>query len=569
MVDCLTDILSIPYGGVDLVLHLGNNVDLASTLNDSITWLAQAEKRLEDKKANRMHMLNGQQDMTVEELMEQSKRLIRDAYRVHWGSSSMRAFLSQGSHMFISSPMVDLMRATNSGCLRHLARDLSSFVMNHLLRQVRDLESAYQSELFGPDGESRRAHYFHDGTICVFPLLPKIVYEQDELGGDFQNLIADADLKYLEDLLVNTGIGKPPKAPDVEQTKPVEVLVIASPLPLIQGDPDTLENLGRPSYVNNFGVRFSLDDLARLLALIAQWADGSTRRDCVIFTGGTGVNYKSVIESYVGNAPDKPAAKAVQMCCGPLVSVPDPTELGQKRNGSLSGNGKYTHRVVHSQASVKPMCAVLTVGNIHQATPVSIDCSGKALETLRNFHNDRRQDVLKSTPSFYQKLWADGLRFVDMKRDELMRTDVDVAALLGSTREACAEFDHIFSACHASFEKNVFGLTVRGGFAAQERVAKMVDWVLFNIPPSSRQLFLSPSMYVIGLVWADFRSKHGHPDAMAKYEHLDQGLLGAEVPSDADAITTVAILKDPAIFAALLRTCLEMAILFEHFSYTE
>ena len=174
-----------------------------------------------------------------------------------------------------------------------------------------------------------------------------------------------------------------------------------------------------------------------------------------------------------------------------------------------------------------------------------------------------------ASPPFLDKLWVDGSRFVAMKNEELVRSDTDVAALLGALRDSCVEFKHVFAACHASFADNVFGLTVRGGFAAQDRVAKMCDWCLFNMPPSSRQLFLTPSMYVIRLVWADFRQKYGRPDPKAKFEHLDQGLLGSEVPTDADVITTVALIREPAVFTELLRTCFEIAVLFEHFSYTE
>lgn len=140
------------YNSIDTVIHIGGTVDLSVSLEAAISALLAAEASSVGNGSNCMRstchtsledLPNAMYSTTPNftdpsKLLHEAEEVIRDAYRLHWGSSYMSGLMSKGSHLFVSSPLLDLLRATHMTNLQQLSRDLSPvcffiFTYNHLV----------------------------------------------------------------------------------------------------------------------------------------------------------------------------------------------------------------------------------------------------------------------------------------------------------------------------------------------------------------------------------------------------------------------------------------------------
>jgi hypothetical protein len=644
LLEAVADLLALPFGGVDLVVHVGGNVDLTYSLQESLALLSRAESAHDD----------GDTDLR-EGLLSQAQSTLADAYRLHWGGSSMRQTLAHGSHLFLSSPMVDILQATNCGSLRHLARDLSPFVTQHLLRSVHHLERSYQSALFEPEALRSHAHFFCDGRVCVFTLRPRMTYEQDEPGGQYYSLIDESQFLVLSRLLDYRGL---PSSDDADRAafrvagtptqhaaeshfeldplrgserQAICSLVLLTPLPLVRGDPDSDDHYfssgrrgGGPAYTTN--------EVGRLLRIISDWMraarpgmQGAARaraRDAVVVGGGSSCGFRSVLEAYERgphvNNPDlearsatnpsttsgfshgEPDAKISQICCGPSVSAPDFEALAQKRKGSIHTQSSYLYNVVHSESSVQPHCGFVEISGLgadQQLRGGGTNLSSKMLHLseARTLLVKSRLAAAECTPVVYESIWKNVqdtlVGFKDLtatgkkkkgeketkeekkakkKEKKAKKGEVDVLGdLVKAIRKTLGAHRDIIHACHEELKKGAFGYMVRGGVVAQQTVSVLSEWVLEGIPDPERSLFLLPSVFVVGKVWADFRQEFGHPRADSTgFQRNDlQGVLAAENPMAADEVATTALVCNVGLMERLVGDVLEAAVLFEHFGY--
>lgn len=128
------------YNGIDLVIHIGGAVDLSVSLDLAISRLLLAEEASAGNNLSGSAYLSHQSaadvapdiifpflgsDIEPVRLCMEAEELLRDAYRLHWGSLYMRGLLSKGSHLFVSSPAIDLLKASHMSSLQQLARELS------------------------------------------------------------------------------------------------------------------------------------------------------------------------------------------------------------------------------------------------------------------------------------------------------------------------------------------------------------------------------------------------------------------------------------------------------------
>jgi hypothetical protein len=115
------DSLLLNYGSTDLTIHLGGIVDLGAAYEEAISALLLAE-------ATSSHVLVAGEipkDEEVARLVARAENAIRNGYRVHWGGFVMRELLAHGSHLFVGSPVVDLLRYLHTASVRELCQALS------------------------------------------------------------------------------------------------------------------------------------------------------------------------------------------------------------------------------------------------------------------------------------------------------------------------------------------------------------------------------------------------------------------------------------------------------------
>lgn len=130
------------YNSIDVIIHVGGAVDLSVSLETAISRLLAAEA-ISAGRTGGAAMYSGysakcgidpspnslfEEDFASIEparLRAEAEEALRDAYRLHWGSSYMKGLLSKGSHLFVSCPALDLLRATHTSSLQHLSRELS------------------------------------------------------------------------------------------------------------------------------------------------------------------------------------------------------------------------------------------------------------------------------------------------------------------------------------------------------------------------------------------------------------------------------------------------------------
>ena len=124
----IAGLLQNSWSGVDLVLHCGGNVDFNTTLDSVMTALARAEFATSS--------------LRQRELLVSAEELMRNVYRLHWGTSStMSSMFSQGSHLCcFSGSMADLLDSTHYSSLAHLANDYSQVLDCHkTLQSISDM----------------------------------------------------------------------------------------------------------------------------------------------------------------------------------------------------------------------------------------------------------------------------------------------------------------------------------------------------------------------------------------------------------------------------------------------
>jgi hypothetical protein len=137
----LAELAAPVYNPIDAVIHIGGAVDLAATLEAAVTHLLAAEAAGADTHTGTGTHTPSPYCMEAESartmfpggaaLGEGARRVgaaeeaLRDAYRLHWGAASLRGLLGRGSHLFVSAPAADLLRATHTRSLQQLCGELT------------------------------------------------------------------------------------------------------------------------------------------------------------------------------------------------------------------------------------------------------------------------------------------------------------------------------------------------------------------------------------------------------------------------------------------------------------
>jgi hypothetical protein len=229
----LVGLTSQAWSGIDVMIHCGYSADLVSTLDTVISLLVRAEEIAirsvhtgggGDYNEVRSKALN----YDVDSLIGQAEEHLRNSYRMHWGSSSTRSLLSHCSHLFVSSPMLDLLTAFNAPTLRQLSRDMSQYVSEHMLRMITILDNDYQKSLWETRNimnDRAQIQLLEGGRTALFIFRPKILFQQENFGTSSDNLIPEDQIHSLGSLLQPHGDGEL-----------IQNLIIISPIPFVTED---------------------------------------------------------------------------------------------------------------------------------------------------------------------------------------------------------------------------------------------------------------------------------------------------------------------------------------------
>jgi hypothetical protein len=387
----VADVLAEPLSQVELVIHCGSQVDFRSGhARNALSYLARAEELLRTcitcgiadpatESYGLHHMFTGAEtvyDMAArtttttsstvktetDNLVKAAEKELRDAYRLHWGASSLRSFFEHGSHIFVGSAVLDVLSAFAAPNLRWLAANTSTFCVNHLCRIAVQITEEYQTNLWSPErdifcGMGNIPRHFHHqqfqpcvhqvaaGRALVFALQVGSPLCQWQPGrgsivgetssGPFDNLIPDDMMDLLHSILSHSS----------EFYPLAMTLIISSPLPMMFEDTiiKDYSMLSRGA----FGPGYSSPEVVRILDLLAGWLAEDCNREVIIVCGGVPVGFQSTIEITenenavdIHGAPVAPTKalsgndtehehgqehnvrRIVQVCCGPIVGIP-------------------------------------------------------------------------------------------------------------------------------------------------------------------------------------------------------------------------------------------------------
>jgi len=284
----IADISARSWGPVPLVIHCGYGVDISSVSDGALTLVNRAEEA----------MRRGETE-TVAAYLSQALEQLRNAYKLHWGGSSARQLLAHGSHIVVSSPLLDLLHAFNAPSLRQLTRDLTPYAAQTLLSLVTKLHMEYEGSLWdgglyipNADGfirSSNRIHFLAGGSIALFPLQPRPLSAQDNFGTTEDGLLTEYQFDALSNLLGFGEVGSPLN----NQEQQLQTLLIASPLPVVHHDPQLLE--GTFLSAESHGMCYSPSEVLRLLDMLCWWLEDQPGREVIILTGGVDVGHGTTI----------------------------------------------------------------------------------------------------------------------------------------------------------------------------------------------------------------------------------------------------------------------------------
>ncbi|KAJ1457970.1 hypothetical protein M885DRAFT_514512 [Pelagophyceae sp. CCMP2097] len=381
----LRGVLDTPFGGADVVAHLGAQVEIASAIPETVALLSRAEAVLAQ------HGDSAQAARLEEAALDR----LRDAYRAHWNAPMIRASLAHGSHIMargllddadlvrraeaqihrdakhcllpLSQPLNDLAEAPHGGHARRRFRRLAQQVFREYQRQLWEpLATSADAAVDGArDGGAgwgsagRRSHgcsdargngewFFHtSGPVGIF------VLDLRELRGsgsapDFaQGMLSVQQWTSLEEVL--------------QHSPGLRILYVCSELPFVDDSTtDARFKSTQPETANaQQGWPAHAAELHRLLAALFDWERACAGRKATLVAGGgcayaTSVTCDTFSERDFFDTDGAAATERsectqtlAQLVVGPVgvSSTPPLFEM----QGALSRDMTYSHHGVEGQ----------------------------------------------------------------------------------------------------------------------------------------------------------------------------------------------------------------------------
>lgn len=239
-------------------------------------------------------------------MIQHAEELLRNAYRMHWSSEGARSILGNGSHVFVSSPILDLLQALHVPSLRRLCSEFSPYAVRQLCDMSCRLHSEYQHVLESPGmdvianarSSFDKTHstdalhtYYHlayaaKGLVAVYKLSPLTNFDPNRDTFDpASGLLSEDQLQHLTTLLSDA-------SPNSLFT--ASTLIVCSPIPLFYVDPMYKEYSDLSPECA--GMSYSTAETIYLLELLAGWLEADPSREVVIVCSGLSVGFDSFIE---------------------------------------------------------------------------------------------------------------------------------------------------------------------------------------------------------------------------------------------------------------------------------
>ena len=313
LTQAISNLTSRAYTPINIVVHCGLSVDLSVCLESVVSYLAQAEDLIYQHQFNQVAAFPAVQ--ASDSMLALAEDSLRAAYRYHWGASTMKTMLAHNSHIFVSSPVLDVLTVFNAATLRQLGRDLSPFAIDKLIRITTQLEDEYQHSLWGtgPSGLAEpsrpagtryadRAHFHAGGSVCVLPLRIRVVTSQDSFGTSEDGLLPEEFFSTLSALLGHNESASSSRHVNAQENM-VDTLVLVSPLPLVSLDFSLAEGTFLSGELR--GLCYSPSETTRILDIVSAWLEEYSGRQAVIICGGVGVGCTTTVRAdripeYVG-----------------------------------------------------------------------------------------------------------------------------------------------------------------------------------------------------------------------------------------------------------------------------
>ena len=563
----LVDVFSRSWSGIDLIIHCDYSADIVATMNTVLSSLSRAEEistraviPLKSPGGQFISENTHQQQKEISNLIAYAEENIRNAYRIHWGgSSSSKLLLAHGAHLFVSSPMFDILTAMNATSLRELQRDLSPFVCEHLLNMVTNVNSDYQSNLW--DSNSHPCKYFAQGKVGVFTLRPKVVLQQENFGSITDNLLPEEQISSLINAL----------HPEVDGDM-MNVLILVSPIPLVTED--TMHNDG--SLLGNLqkGITYTTKETLRLLDILSEWLeDKSKNRQVIIVTGGVTIGRCTTIECELNDTyyydghppqtddgqeiPSKVTVSIQQLCCGSLVGVPGDDVI--RPSGALHSMYR-SFKYEHTRHINSAHCGLIELLPQQGSYTSNIDF----LFMLRNQLNKGAMgaEMIYTPPTGVisdkecDAIWNRVLHCVS---GDYKNNDAD--QLISSIRFCCEDSKDVFTCAHKLYrEKSNFGMPSNGGIVVEETFLAVNHWILSHMSSNYQKICPLGSTFVIRQLWAKFCVTE-HPPLRA-----ESGFVDKEPLSESE-ILAITLNTDVEVFTNFVCQIMEHQALVELFAY--
>eukprot|EP01031_Cornospumella_fuschlensis_P026645 gene26645-32196_t len=170
---CLTQVLSSPWNGVDIVVHLGSSVDWVQLLRDTAPLL----KTMENEVA-----LHGSLSTNLSKV----EKCVAEAFQSSFGLDSARSMLAHGCHLFLADPVRELL----SHHMAHVSRgDLTGYGQKLLCELVQKHYNLYRQAMW-PEMmrvNSSCSLLYCLGGVCVVHLFRNLMQPLEPL--DFKSVL--------------------------------------------------------------------------------------------------------------------------------------------------------------------------------------------------------------------------------------------------------------------------------------------------------------------------------------------------------------------------------------------
>jgi hypothetical protein len=269
----ISDILANPWNGVDLIIHIGLNVDLSFTINNIVQNLSMAEQCANNsylvnspsrysvlgKNVDDIAYFEGSRPMSPEmrRYIDLAEEHIRTAFRLHWSATNARPMFANGSHLISSNTFLDVLNAFNVTSWRMLSRELSQFSSKWFFYLLSKVQSEYENLIWTPDisiaplpsnkiPPMKSTNFYRSGEIGVFQLKLNFVFAQDGFGTRSDGLIPESQFDELRCLLTTSSANGGNSAfsnPIFNETeRAMGTLLLILPVPLLSDFGGNQEN---------------------------------------------------------------------------------------------------------------------------------------------------------------------------------------------------------------------------------------------------------------------------------------------------------------------------------------